>query len=179
MPSIEIRQAILADLPELMKIDHSYETMSAWQMDRNLDINQVNVQFREIRLPRAVHMEYPRPLDYFEDEGFRQSIILVALLSGIPVAYIRLYEECEPRTVRVKDLAVGKNVRRQGIASVLLLAAQDWAGQRNFKRVVAEIQPKNSAAIHLVNKLGYEFCGYSDHYFANQDIALFFMRYLR
>jgi ribosomal protein S18 acetylase RimI-like enzyme len=124
-------------------------------------------------------MEYPRTLDYFSEESFRTAIILVALLNGVPVAYERLKEEFEPCTLWVKDLAVRKEVRRQGIASVLLLAAQDWASQRNLKRVIVEIQSKNASAIKLVNKLGYEFCGYQDHYFANQDIALFFMRYLR
>ena len=30
-----------------------------------------------------------------------------------------------------------------------------------------------------VKKLGFELCGYNDHYFANHDIALFFSKWLR
>ena len=179
MPAIEIRPAALLDLTELMKIEHSFDTTNVWQMDRSLETNQVVINFREIRLPRAVHVEYPRSLDFFGEEGFQQSILLVALLSGTPVGYIRLKEEMEPHTVWVRDLAVSRDVRRKGIASVLVLSAQDWAVQRNFKRVVIEVQSKNVAAIHMAGKLGYEFCGYNDHYYASQDIALFFARYLR
>ena len=179
MPAIEIRPAMLVDLPVLVGIEHSFDTSFTWQMDRNMDAGQVMISFREIRLPRSVHVEYPRPLDFFGEDGFQNSIILTALWSGTPLGYLRLKEEMEPRTVLVKDLAVKKDVRRQGIASVLLLAAQDWAFQRSLKRVLIEVQSKNVAAIHLATKLGYEFCGYNDHYYANQDIALFFARYLR
>jgi RimJ/RimL family protein N-acetyltransferase len=37
---------------------------------------------------------------------------------------------------------------------------------------------KNNAAIRLAQKLGYEFCGYNDHYYETQDIAIFFGRTL-
>jgi len=37
---------------------------------------------------------------------------------------------------------------------------------------------KNYAAIRLSQKLGFEFCGYNDHYYLTQDIALFFGRAL-
>ncbi|MCE1252754.1 MAG: GNAT family N-acetyltransferase [Anaerolineae bacterium] len=179
MPAIEIRPAIINDLPLLSAIDHSYETMHTWQMDRSLDENQVVVNFREIRLPRKVRVDYPRPLDFFSAEGFSQSVVLVALLNSIPVGYLRMKEELEPRTAWIKDVAVRADVRRQGVASVLVLSAQDWAVQRGLKRVILEMQSKNVAAIRLAAKLGYEFCGYNDHYYATQDIALFFGCYLR
>jgi RimJ/RimL family protein N-acetyltransferase len=41
-----------------------------------------------------------------------------------------------------------------------------------------ELQSKNHAAIRLVQKLGYEFCGYNDQYYATRDVALFFGRLL-
>ena len=169
MPAIEIRPAVLNDLPALSAIEHSFETLYTWQMDRNIDESQVMVNFREIRLPRPVRVEYPRSLDFLGGDGFQQSVILTALLGGSPVGYLRMKEEQEPRT----------DARRQGIASVLILAAQDWAAQRTLKRVIIEAQSRNVAAIRLIAKLGYEFCGYNDHYYASQDIALFFARYLR
>jgi ribosomal protein S18 acetylase RimI-like enzyme len=179
MPAIEIRPAVVNDLPILSAIEHSYETLYTWQMDRNIDESQVMVNFREIRLPRPVRVEYPRPLDFLGSESFQHSIILTALLNGAPVGYLRMKEEQEPHTAWVKDLGVRKDSRRQGIASVLILAAQDWAAQRNLKRVIIETQSKNVAAIRMIAKLGYEFCGYNDHYYTSQDIALFFGRYLR
>jgi ribosomal protein S18 acetylase RimI-like enzyme len=45
--------------------------------------------------------------------------------------------------------------------------------------MILEMQSKNIPAVHLAMRLGYEFCGYNDHYYSNQDIALFFAQFLR
>jgi ribosomal protein S18 acetylase RimI-like enzyme len=45
--------------------------------------------------------------------------------------------------------------------------------------MVLEMQPKNYPAIQLAQKLGFDFCGYNDRYYANRDIALFFAKGLR
>jgi RimJ/RimL family protein N-acetyltransferase len=42
-----------------------------------------------------------------------------------------------------------------------------------------EMHSKNMAAVRLAMKMGFEFCGYNDQYYANQDIALFFSALLR
>ena len=57
MPSIEIRPAILNDLPLLNAIEHTYETLYTWQMDRTINESQVMVNFREIHLPRPVRVD--------------------------------------------------------------------------------------------------------------------------
>jgi ribosomal-protein-alanine N-acetyltransferase len=77
------------------------------------------------------------------------------------------------------DLAVTRRTRRQGIGSALILAGQEWARHKRCHRMVLEMQPKNYPAICLVQKLGYDLCGYNDHYFPNRDIALFFSKALR
>jgi ribosomal protein S18 acetylase RimI-like enzyme len=41
-----------------------------------------------------------------------------------------------------------------------------------------EMQAKNLPAIRLAQGHGYEFCGYNDHYYLTQDVALFFARAL-
>jgi ribosomal protein S18 acetylase RimI-like enzyme len=69
--------------------------------------------------------------------------------------------------------------RRQGVASALLGAAQDWASARSHRRLILEMQSKNVPGIRLAQKFGYEFCGYNDHYYLNQDVALFFAKALK
>ncbi len=179
MPEIEIRPALSTDLPVLGNIDHSYHSDFVWQMDRQVDRGQIVIHFREIRLPRSARVDYPRQMAQVMNEGLPESIVLVAVMEGIPVGYLRIKDNFLPGTVWVMDGAVHQNLRRQGIATGLLLAAQDWAIQRNFRRIVAEMQSKNFPAIHLMQKLGYEFGGFSDHYYANQDIALFFNKLIR
>jgi ribosomal protein S18 acetylase RimI-like enzyme len=76
------------------------------------------------------------------------------------------------------DLVVAGRLRRQGIGSALVLAAQDWvANHSKSRRLVFAMQPKNFPAINLSQKLGFDFCGYNDHYYPNQDIAIFFEKW--
>lgn len=179
MPEIEIRPALSADIPYLVAIEHSYKSNYVWQMDFNSEDGQVAVQFREIRLPRAVRVEYPREPQALAVDWMRRAAVLTALHEGRPVGYVSLSEAISPTTAWVTDLAVHPDLRRQGIATGLLLAAGEWATAHNDRRIILEMQSKNIPAVRLAQKLGYEFCGYNDHYYTNQDIALFFAQFLR
>jgi ribosomal protein S18 acetylase RimI-like enzyme len=95
------------------------------------------------------------------------------------VGYIAVEECISPKTAWITDLVVDVEARRKGIASALVLAAQEWGRRRRNRRVILEMQSKNFAGARLASKLGFEFCGYNDHFYSNQDIALFFAQYLR
>ena len=179
MPEIEIRPAKSTDIPALMSIDHNYSTDYVWQMEIEAEENKVGVSFREIRLPRSVRVEYPRPVSSLADEWTQRSGLLVGLLEEEPVGYISLMLNVAPVTAWVTDLVVERRLRRQGIASTLVLAAQELAQNLGSRRIVLEMQPKNFAAIHMAQKLGFDLCGYNDRYYANYDIALFFAKGLR
>jgi ribosomal protein S18 acetylase RimI-like enzyme len=105
--------------------------------------------------------------------------MLVAVIGGQPVGYVRTNDAILPRTAWLMDVVVAPRFRRQGVASTLLLAAQSWAVQRKDRRALLEMSSKNNPAIRLAQKLGYEFCGYNDQYYETQDIALFFGRFIR
>lgn len=179
MPEIEIRPALTTDLSVLAAIEHSSRTDYVWQMDRSFEVGQLAVSFREIRLPRSIRIDYPHSHDQIVEGWKKAAGILMAVLGGEPVGYVSINDHIAPRTAWVMDLAVSEHHRRQGIASALLLSAQNWASQRRMRHIVLEMQSKNNAAMRLAMKLGFEFCGYHDQYFANQDIALFFSRPLR
>lgn len=174
MPEIEIRPAISSDLTALIKLEHFVETTHVWQMDVNSDHDQIEVRFREIRLPRGATLEYPRRAEDMADTWTRKHLFLSAIHQGQPIAYLALEIE-QTLTARITDLVVSDKFRRQGVASALLLSAKDWAKQRGLKRIVLEMQAKNHAAIQLARKMGYEFCGFCDDYFANHDIGVFFI----
>ena len=95
------------------------------------------------------------------------------------VGYMKLGRDNESRVVRVSDLVVPVSMRRKGIASGLLLAAMDFCGQRRFQTLILEVQTKNDAAIQMASKLRFNFCGFREHYFSNQEMALFFSRFAR
>ncbi|MGD2156041.1 MAG: GNAT family N-acetyltransferase [Anaerolineales bacterium] len=179
MPEIEIRPAIATDIPHLMALEHDYTSNYVWQMELHEENEQISVLFRETRLPRSVQVVYPRNPQKLADEWTNRSVMLVAVLDDETIGYIGLIQNMTPLTTWVIDLVVGRKLRRQGIASALLLAAQEWASDHQSRRLIIEIQPKNHAAIRLAQKLGFDFCGYNDHFFANHDIALFFDKWLR
>lgn len=179
MPEIEVRPALTPDLSVLAEIDHTSVTEYVWQMDRSFDVSQLAVSFREIRLPRSIRIENPHSHDQIVEGWKKASGILMAVLAGQPVGYVSISDTVSPRAAWITDLAVAEKYRRQGIASALVLSAQNWAAQRRLRRVVIEMQSKNNAAVRLALKLGYDFCGYNDAYYANGDIALFFAHPLR
>lgn len=179
MPEIEIRPAQSTDISALLELDYYYQTSHVWQMDRKLEDGQVNVGFREVRLPRMVRVEYPSSPAWLDDQWDSQPGLLVAVFSGHPVGFICITEQLCASTAWIKDLVVGEKLRRKGIGTALCFAAQEWAVQRNYRRIVLEMQSKNYPAMRMAMKMGYEFCGYNDHYYANQDIAVFFARFLR
>jgi len=179
MPEIKIRPAVESDLPILVKFDHSYSSEHVWQMELGQEAGQMGVNFRQIRLPRATRVEYPRSPQALAENWKLYTALLVAELGGEPVAYTCLTQNRIPLTTWVTDLVVTPRHRRQGIGSTMVLAALDWvAGQGHTNRLILELQPKNYPAIRLSQKLGFDFCGYLDHYYANNDIGIFFAKWV-
>jgi ribosomal protein S18 acetylase RimI-like enzyme len=178
MPEVQIRPAVATDLPTLMKMDHSCTSDYVWQMDPILSEGQSGATFREIRLPRSVTVTYPRPVESLADEWNRRAGILVAVIGSELGGYLRLSDQVLPKSAWIMDLAVETRLRRSGIGLALVLAAQKWAKERGDRQIMMEMTSKNYAAIRLSQKLGFEFCGYNDHYYLTQDIALFFGRAL-
>ena len=179
MPEIEIRPVMAEDISTLIAIDHNYTSDYVWQMEIQVQEKGVNLSFREVHLPRSVRVEYPRWPGSLTEDWEQRDGILVALLKGELVGYTNLMLNIAPATTWMTDLAVTRRLRRQGIGSLLVLAAQEWGVQHNSRNLVLETQTKNYPAIHLAHKLGFDFSGYNDRYYANHDIGLFFAKSLR
>ena len=179
MASFEVRPASANDLPRLMALDHSVSSDYVWQLELRREPNQVTVGFREVRLPRSVEVKYPRNVVGLAEEWTRRDAVLVAVVGEEVVGYMCLKDEHASAIAWVTDLVVAPAWRRKGAGSTLLTAAQVWAAERKARRLVLEIISKNQAGIRLAQKFGYEFCGYNDQYYPNQDVALFFGRALK
>ena len=178
MAKIDIRPAISTDIPKMISLDHNYATGHVWQMTLDLTDLQTQVSFREVRLPREVHVNYPRIPRRLLDDWTTRDLLLLAEEDGIVRGYISVRLGLAPASSWVEDLAVDRIYRRNGIASALVLAAQDWCGKKGIHRLTLEMQPKNYPAIQFAYKLGFEFSGYNDQYYRDQEIAIFFSSYL-
>lgn len=179
MPEIQIRPTIANDLSRLIGLDHSTTSEAVWQLELRRETSQVTASFREVRLPRSIDVKYPHDPLILADDWAKRSMLYTALIDQEPVGYISLLERAVDSVALVTDLVVTLEKRRQGVASALLTAAQDWAAERSHRRLLLEMQSKNLPAIRLAQKFGYDFCGYNDHYYLTQDVALFFTKVLK
>lgn len=177
MENLIVRPVALADLTYLAEIDHSYHTDYVWQMELNSGKSQVTVNFREVRLPRSMRVEYPRDVSYLIDGWQDHPGFFVAEYEGEPIGYINLAAVDNPNLISILDLVVIRRFRRHGIGIALFQAAQTWViKEKMTHHIFVGMQSKNHPGISLANKLGFEFCGYNDHYYENHDIAIFFVK---
>jgi ribosomal protein S18 acetylase RimI-like enzyme len=175
MAEIEIRSTVSTDLARLSALDHTIDTDYVWQLDLHREAGQVEVSLREVRLPRTVRLEHPRPANELPDTWHLRPM-LSAMLGMEAVAYVRFTDEIVPHAIWITDVVVAKPMRGKGLARKLLGAAEAWGLQRGLRRAIIEVQSKNAPAIRMVQKLGFEFCGYNDQYYSTRDVALFFAR---
>jgi GNAT superfamily N-acetyltransferase len=176
MPEVEIRPAVVSDLPILSNLEHHFQTQRVWQMERAISDGQIRIQFREISLPRSIRVDYPHQTNLVHGDHSSYSVLLAAILNNSPVGYITVWEQLASGAAWIRDLVVREKNRRQGIGSALIFAGQEWASRKRYKRMIIEMQSKNYPGIQLARKLGFEFCGYNDNYFDNQDIAILFSK---
>ena len=176
---MEIRPATLADLADCQSLDHSIITDHVWQMAVQETESRVEVTFHTVRLPRQMQAEYPRGLrqlteDWQHDEGF-----FAVEIDGQVCGYVDLLVQPWQRQGWIANLAVDRAYRRRGIGTSLVRHARQWAWEQGLQMIMAEATTKNYPAVCFYQKLGFGFCGFNDHYYPNQDIALFFVHTLR
>lgn len=174
MDHLIVRQAISSDIPDLVKLDHDYSSDHVWQMSFSRGPEEVGIVFREVRLPRPMRVTYPRDPQRLPDEWTRLGGLLVAEGSESRLGYLALALGPASGAGWVTDLVVGSLHRRQGVGTQLLTHAREWCRQRQLGTLFLEMQTKNFPAISLARKLGFAYAGYSDRYYTDQDIALFF-----
>jgi ribosomal protein S18 acetylase RimI-like enzyme len=173
MDNMNIRPATLDDLEACLALDHSYLTERVWQMDVQGQGEQMVVSFRTMRLPRAVHVSYPRQREALLADWHHRDCFLIADEPEI-AGYLTMAARDWQQTGWVADLVVAPEYRRRGVATQLLQAGKAWALQAGLRRMIVETQTRNYPAISLLQRLGFTFCGYNDRYYTNQDIAVFF-----
>jgi ribosomal protein S18 acetylase RimI-like enzyme len=174
-----VRPATLADLNACLSVDHASITDHVWQMKAQEAESRVSVTFDTVRLPRRMQAEYPRNLDQLLEDWQRGEAFLACEIDGQVRGYIDLLARPWQHLGWVANLAVDREVRRRGIGTSLMRHARQWAREQGLQKILVEATTKNYPAICFYEKLGFQFCGFNDHYYPNQDIALFFVLVLR
>jgi GNAT superfamily N-acetyltransferase len=177
--NVMIRQAVSPDIDYLARFEHCVKSECVWQMSQNVTDGQTQTIFTETHLPREMRVVYPRSPDTLENRWKNYASLLVACLDNAPVGYVSINVLFAPDLIWINDLVIDEIWRRKGIAMSLFQAVRDWGMARKYMRVMLEMSSKNYPAICYSKKLGFEFTGYNDSYFSNNDIALFFSRNLK
>lgn len=179
MTEIEIRPAISNDITVLESFDHSCETTHVWQLSNNINKDHIDIDLKEVRLPRVLHLAYPRRAESIKDTWTQHTLFLVALVEDNPVGYLILDENVDQESAVIRDVVVTTHMRRQGIATTLIYAAQDWLKRSGITRLILEVPAKNHPTVELMRKLRFEFSGMADRFYSNHDMAFFFVSLLK
>jgi GNAT superfamily N-acetyltransferase len=179
MAEILVRQAVSPDIELLAKFDHTVKTECVWQMMQSIDAGKIVTSFVENHLPREMRLTYPKSPDTLLERWKDYSSVLVACINSAPVGYITFTTSFAPYIVWIKDLVVDELWRRKSVATTLIQAVNSWGTARHYVRMSIEMSSKNYPAINFVKKCGFDFSGYDDNFFNNNDIALFFSRFIK
>ncbi len=134
-----------------------------------------------VAVTRTVTLPLPRGEDDLDaeyadaDEGH----IDTAVFDETVLGYLTMRRDPLHHSALVHEIVVARGLRRHRIASRLLKAARRWAQEYDLLQMTIQTQTKNFPAILFCQQAGFTFCGFNDHYFPNQDIALFFSQSLR
>ena len=74
----------------------------------------------------------------------------------------------------LQDIVIDKPYRRRSLGSRLVHVARVWASEYDLRQILFEIPTTNYPCIFFAKSLGFSFCGFNDHHFANREIAIFF-----
>lgn len=176
---MRVRPAEPIDLEACAALNHSYTTDHVWQMDARGGNDSLTITFRVVSLPRETRVDYPLRGEQMLAGWQRRDGFLVAEEDERICGYVTLTSHVEHGIAWVGDLVVDRPWRRRGVGTTLLRAAARWGREHNLMRLVVEVQTKNYPATQFYRSRGLTFCGYNDHYWPNQDIALFFGESLR
>ncbi len=178
MPEIEIRRATSNDIDVISTLETGYYSEYVWQMNLELEAYQSQAKFVRVRLPRRVFVPYPKKKPEIFEDMEEAEAFLIAEVSKNPVGYIKAVVENDPQNAKVTDLVISSSHRRQGIGSGLFVAVMNLLAHNGHNTVIIDLQSKNDPAIKMVDKLGFKFCGFRDYYFPNQELALFYSRFI-
>jgi ribosomal protein S18 acetylase RimI-like enzyme len=178
MTEITIHSTEKEDFSELFEIDHSYHTDHVWQMDLQEENNEWRTTFRTIRLPRSMRVEYPYLLTKTLKVAYKNHLFFTARINNEIAGYCNFVINPFSESVNFTDLIVKRRFRRKGVGSKLLSTVLKWIDSKNINHAQSILQSKNFPAIQLFLQFGFEYSGYNDKYFANQDIAIIFNKRL-
>jgi GNAT superfamily N-acetyltransferase len=171
-----IRPATATDLPGLDEIDGTIVSSHYLHLDRagegvDLAWKLTERPLREKRtLPNRLGDERQflvKQIATGRDEG----IVLIADHEDVPVALLMAQVEPEYGTIRVHDLRVDFDQRREGLGTALMYQVISHAREQGLRAVTADSMTDNVPAARFLLKCGFDVSGLDARRFTNHDLV--------
>ncbi len=112
-----------------------------------------------------------------------QALQLVVEDNARLIGFLDAEIESWRKVVKIWDILVDEDHRRQGIGTELMRRAREFATKNSCRALVVETQTTNWPALNFYLKMGFRICGVDDHFYTNRDpdrkeVALFLYREL-
>jgi ribosomal protein S18 acetylase RimI-like enzyme len=173
---MEIRAMTEGDMNLLGEVDATVESSQYLHIDRTGEGAETTwkMQVRDLR-ERRVHRRNLDVEQIFSIKqivtGIEEGVALAAEHDGELVAAAAAKPDPVSGTLKMIDLRVDFDYRRQGLASAMMFQMIQEARNRNLRAVWAEATADCFPAISLLTKLGFEPGGLDTHYRTNHDLV--------
>jgi ribosomal protein S18 acetylase RimI-like enzyme len=185
-----VRSTPLAEehIPRLAEIRADYVSDRCARVSRTGESPEVAFALRVEHLPtpfrsQGLGIVRRRDREKIESRIGSESLQLVVEDSGRFIALLDAEVESWRRVLRVWNLLVDQEYRRQGIGTELMHRVEEFGVERHCRAISVEAQATNWPALAFYSKIGFEICGVDDHQYTNRDlerkeVALFLYREL-
>ena len=173
---MEIRPVRPGDLDELVEIDGTIESSQYLHLERagegfDLSFRLNERPLREQRIA-ANRLDDDRRFTVRQiATGADEGLALLAEHDGQKIALLVARLEPEHRTMRIDDLRVDFDHRRQGLATALIYQVVADAREREMRAVMAESRTDNLPAARLLAKCGFDLAGVDTQRHSNHDLV--------
>ena len=173
---MQIRPVTLNDLDALVEIDGTVESNHYLHVARDGDGTQISWKIGERSLANRLIESNPlsdeqrffaRQIASGADEG----VALLAEHDDQVIALLLAQPQADRRLMRIVDLRVDFDQRREGLASALLFQLMQTAREMELRAVAAETRSNNSPANQLMQKLGFELSGLDGQRYGADDLV--------
>jgi ribosomal protein S18 acetylase RimI-like enzyme len=176
MRRMEIRPIRPPDLDRLIDIDGTIESTDYLHIERSGE--GVGGSWRIEKRPlREKRMERNQPTDETQfllrqiSTGVEEGLALLAEHDGINVAVLVARLEPEFGTLRIQDIRIDFEHRRQALGAAMVYKAIADARERQLRAVAAETRTDNYPAAEFFVKCGFELAGLDSKRKTNHDLV--------
>jgi ribosomal protein S18 acetylase RimI-like enzyme len=171
-----IRPGNAADFDNLLEIDGTVDSQRYLHLERTG--NGMAIQWRLEDRPLRSKLIQANSLD--DDKkflarqiltGIQEGILLVAEHEDALAAMLMAQQVPEANTLRLIDVRIDFDFRRQGIGTAMVFQLIQQAREQSVRAVMAETRTNNHPANQFLAKTGFELAGVDAQKYSNHDMV--------